>query len=265
VDEELGIPAGEHEVDVDRRYFVDYVARIASAGALVLDFGCGSGTLVRMLRAEGYDAFGVDIRWPGADYGDLEADELGRRGVLRYFEEGGRLPFEDDMFDVLVSDQVFEHVVPFRESVDEIERVVKPDGVMYHHFPARRVLREGHIGIPLAHRLPSGKVRLYYTALLRRLGLGIYKDERPAIEWAAEKLDWVDRWTIYRPASEIHRVMGRNAVLRHREIDYCRFRAGNRRWLRILLDRDLLVRPAEQLFRLLAFDAIETRFRSSTS
>ena len=66
---------------------------------------------------------------------------------------------------------------------------------MYHHFPASGVWREGHIGIPFSHRLPRGRFRLLYTTALRRLGLGIYKDERPAQDWAAEKLDWIDRWT----------------------------------------------------------------------
>ena len=105
-----------------------------------------------MLRKAGYDAYGVDIRWPGADfYGDIESSHLGP-GVLRYYEEGGRIPFDDETFDVIISDQVFEHVVPMAETVVEIERIGKPDGVMYHHFPSRTVLREGHIGIPLGLR-----------------------------------------------------------------------------------------------------------------
>ena len=95
--------------------------------------------------------------------------------------------------------------------------------------------------------------------MLRRLGLGIYKDERPAREWAAEKLDWIDRWTVYRPANEISAVFGQHGRLSHREIDYCRFRAGERRMLRFILELPAARRPAEALFRRLAFDAIEVR------
>lgn len=247
--------------DVNRRYFVHYVAAHAKPGATVLDYGCGAGTVVRLLREAGFDAYGVDIRWPGADYGDLEAEPLGNQGILRYYEEGGQLPFDDNTFDVIVSDQVFEHVVPLEQSVAELERVVKPDGLMYHHFPSRAVLREGHIGIPLAHLLPHGRVRLYYTAALRRLGLGTFKDDRPALDWAAEKLEWIDRWTEYRPRREIHTVFGRHSQLRNREIDYCRFRAGDRRLLRAVMDRPLLRRPIESAFRRLGFEAIEARPR----
>ena len=108
-----------------------------------------------MLRAAGYEAYGVDIVWPGVHpYCYLYALGFGG-GELRTYDEGGRLPFDDDMFDVVVSNQVFEHVVPIERSVEEIERVLKPGGVHYHHFPSRTVLREGHIEVLLAHRPPG--------------------------------------------------------------------------------------------------------------
>jgi hypothetical protein len=37
-----------------------------------------------MLREAGFDARGVDIRWPGGDYGEL-ADAPLPRGVLCYY------------------------------------------------------------------------------------------------------------------------------------------------------------------------------------
>lgn len=249
------------EHDANRRYFVHYVRRVASPGVKVLDFGCGGGTLVRMLRGAGFDAYGVDIRWPGADYGDLEATELGRQGVLRYYEQGGRLPFDDDTFDVVVSDQVFEHVEPLEATVRELERVCRRGALSYHHFPYHTVWREGHIGIPFAHRLPPGRLRLLYTVALRRLGVGKWKDERPPDRWAVESLEWIDRWTVYRSASEVEAAFGGRDRVRHREIDYCRFRAADRPLLRALLSRPRMKRPAEALFRRLAFEAIEVRVR----
>jgi SAM-dependent methyltransferase len=244
--------------DVNRRYFVHYVGRVAAPGARVLDYGCGDGTVVRRLREAGYDAYGVDIRWDGADYGDLEAADLGRAGYLRYYREGGPLPFADGSFELVVSDQVLEHVVPLEAAVREVERVTAPGGVGYHHVPSRGVWREAHIGVTFAHRLPRGRARLAYVVAARRLGLGSFKDERPAREWATQMLDWIDRWTVYRSSGELELAFGRVA---HREIDYCRFRAGARPWLRAVLDRPGARRPVEALFRRLAFDAIEWRRR----
>ncbi|HET6547253.1 MAG TPA: class I SAM-dependent methyltransferase [Solirubrobacter sp.] len=247
------------EDDVNRRYFVWYVEQVAAPGARVLDFGCGGGTVVRMLRRKGFDAYGVDIGSPGADFGDLEASELGRQGFLRYYDEGAPLPFADDMFDVVISDQVFEHVEPLEAAVGEIERVTRPGGVTYHHFPYRTVWREGHIGIPFSHRLPAGRARLLYTMALRSLGAGKFRDGLPTRQWAEESLAWVDRWTVYRGAGEIEAAFGGRERIRHREIDYCRFRAADRPLLRRLLARPRLRAPAEALFRRLAFEALEIR------
>jgi hypothetical protein len=66
-----------HPADnVNRRYFAHYVQSVAPPGAVVLDYGCGAGVVVEMLREAGYDAYGVDIRWPGHDTGDLEESAL---------------------------------------------------------------------------------------------------------------------------------------------------------------------------------------------
>lgn len=244
--------------DVNRRYFVHYVSSRWRPGARVLDFGSGGGTLVRMLRTAGYDAYGVDVR-SGPFTAQADAHEL--PGLLRYYADGEPLPFADGEFDLVVSNQVFEHVVSFDAAVSEIKRVLKPGGVSYHHFPSRSVLREGHIGIPLSHRLPPGRLRLAYTIGLRRLGLGTGKDERPARAWAADKLEYIDRKTVYRSRRVIHDVMGRDAELRNTEIEYCRFRAADHRRLRAVLARPRLVPFAEAVFRLLAFEAIEVRTR----
>jgi SAM-dependent methyltransferase len=253
------VPRDFDETNVNRRYFRWYVDSLNMPGARVLDFGCGSGRVVRLLRNAGYDAYGVDIRWPGADfYGDIEATELAP-GVLRYFEPGQPLPFPDDHFDVIVSDQVIEHVPELEATAAELDRILRPGGVCYHHFPSKMTLREGHIGIPLAHLLPRGRARLLYTAALRAVGLGANKDDRPPMRWAAENLAWIDEFTVYRPPGAVESILARHGVVRHRELDYCRFRAADRPLLRRLLNQSWSRRPAASAFRRLGFEAIEVR------
>ena len=149
-------------------------------------------------------------------------------GVLQYYEEGGPLPFGDDTFDVVISDQVFEHVVPIEASVREIERVLKPGGVSYHHFPSRAVWREGHIGIPFAHRLPHGRLRLPYTTGLRTLGIGIFKDS--ARRATGLRRSCSGSTTGPSTARRARSTPSSVAVARltNSEIEYCRFRAADR-------------------------------------
>jgi SAM-dependent methyltransferase len=253
---------GATAVDVNRRYFVDYVRSTIGEGR-VLDLGCGAGEVVRLLRAEGIECHGADVFYDGAeDRRDPRLARMIEEGIVREIGPAGRLPFEDDSFDLIVSDQVLEHVEDLEGVLDELDRVLRPGGTMYHHFPSREVLREGHIGIPLAHRLPRNRLRTGYTHLLYRCGFGTHRDARPtASQWVAWKLDWIDRYCVYRPYRVLRRSFDRRYLVRHREIDYCRFRAGGRPLLERLLGVEVLVPFHQRLFRRLAFMALELRPR----
>jgi SAM-dependent methyltransferase len=246
--------------DVNRRYFVDYVQRFEAAhgpGVRVLDYGCGDGALVRMLRALGVEAFGADVFYEGGSYAEAQVNELVQSGILRKIEDDGRTPFADGFFDLVVSNQVFEHVEDLRLVLDELDRILKPDGTMLHHFPSREVIREGHIGIPLAHRLPRGPFRNLYTRALRTVGIGSFKQGESPAEWTREKLKWIDAYCFYRPYADIRSVFLERHAMRHREIDYCRFRAADRPILRRLLAIERLRGLYERTFRRLAFMSIE--------
>ena len=123
-------------------------------GARILDFGCGIGTSVGVLLAQGYDAFGVDV----LEYWDRDFDKYwlvadkppaevaARLKVVDLTDY--RLPFEDASFDFCFSDQVFEHVFDYATTMSEIVRVLKPGALSVHHFPGPNNLMEGHVGLP---------------------------------------------------------------------------------------------------------------------
>lgn len=249
--------------DINTRYMLDYIGRRAAEkpSLRVLDFGCGRGEVVGVLRDQGVDAYGADIIYSGSYFREQTEGELFQEGRMRVIDDDGRLPFEEDFFDLVISNQVLEHVEDLETATREMHRVLRPAGIAYHHFPSREVLREGHIGIPLAHRLPVGAARHRYTTLLRRLNRGFHKDGRTPTVWATESLAWIDAYTIYRPYREIRRIFDPYFDVRHQEIEYCRFRAGERGAVRALLDLEPLVGLSQRVFRRLAFMALELRPR----
>ena len=210
-------------MDVNYRYFVQYAA---GHNGTVLDYGCGRGQVVEALRGHGVECYGTDLYYASGE-DRLDAQPLIDRGWIKPFKLGEPLPFEDDSFDLILSNMVLEHVADIRFVASELDRVLRPDGVMLHHFPTRVVLRETHIGIPLAHRLPKGRLRLAYTTALRRVGLGRLNREGAPKEWAVQALGWIDSWCHYRPEQEITDAFGGYSVC-HREAAYCEFRAGRR-------------------------------------
>jgi SAM-dependent methyltransferase len=186
--------------------------------------------------------------------------------VIREISDG-RLPFPDGWFDLVVNNQVMEHVEDLDAALAEIHRVLKPGGVALSLFPSCDVFREGHIGIPFAHWFSKGsRLRFYYTWALRGLGLGTWKQEAPTCrQWAMDKLAWIDAYTHYRPRSEIFRAFDRYFENELRESEYIRFRLLDRPGRELvagLLGYRLFSTAACAVFRKLAFLVIVSRKRA---
>jgi len=126
-----------------------------SASSRVLDFGCGYGDVVREFRARGFDAEGVDIVpfWSEAKdryWEEREPVPKALRAHLHVAELNPyHLPFPEASFDLIHSSQVFEHVMDYRTAFRELGRVLKPDGLSIHIFPARWRPLEPHVFVPL--------------------------------------------------------------------------------------------------------------------
>jgi SAM-dependent methyltransferase len=232
-------------------------------GARILDYGCGAGRLVAAGLAEGLDIAGSDIYYGGSK----TREEAAARGLLggpvREMRDGV-LDFLDATFDLVVNNQVLEHVDDLRATLAEIHRVLRPGGSLLSIFPSRDVFREGHIGIPFSHWFtPGSKPRFYYTWLLRRLGFGTWKEQAPTCrQWAIDKLAWIDAYTRYRSRREIFETFGMYFTSELRETDYIVYR------LRQRPGRDAIASmvaggppaaAARALFRKLAFLVILSR------
>lgn len=110
--------------------------------ARVLDFGCGSGETIRTMRGQGY--FNVE----GYDVAGSSQLSEHRDNITLGTSMDLRLPYPDDSFDLVVSDQVFEHVLDQVTAFSELYRITKPGGHGLHFIPARYMPMEGHIAIP---------------------------------------------------------------------------------------------------------------------
>ena len=85
-----------------------------------------------------------------------------------------------------------------------------------------------------------------------------HKDENPDPRaWTEFKLDWIDRYCFYRPYATLTDVFGREYDLRHREIDYCRFRAAPTGVVGRAVRFAPLKGAVERTFRRVAFMAIK--------
>jgi SAM-dependent methyltransferase len=223
----MGSPVQETPaLDVTNRFVLDFAL---AHGGRVLDYGCGAGLVVRQGRAQGLDIYGADVFYGGSQ-SKAEAEASGLFGTVIRDMSGGRIPFPDGFFDLVTNNQVMEHVEDLDATLREIHRVLRSGGKVLSVFPSKDVWREGHIGIPFAHWFSRGSdLRFLYTWALRSAGLGTWKEQAPTPkQWAADKLDWIDRWTRYRSREEIFRTYERYFRSATREKDYIRYRLRER-------------------------------------
>jgi SAM-dependent methyltransferase len=255
-------------MDVTNRFVLDFARRFAMSrpGARILDFGCGAGTLVAAGRAAGLDMLGADVFFKGSPGARAEVERAGLLETVVHDIRDGRLDFDDGAFDLVVNNQVLEHVEDLDAVLDDLHRVLKRDGVLLSVFPSRDVFREGHIGIPFSHWFAKGsKPRFYYTWALRSLGLGTWKEQAPTRrQWAVDKLGWIDAYTHYRPKREIFLAFDRHFTTETREPDYMRYRLKDTPGLAPLaglLDLPGAPAMAAAVFRKLAFMVLVSRRR----
>jgi SAM-dependent methyltransferase len=202
-----------------------WVRQHARPDARILDYGCGRGEVVKLLRTD-RAAFGCDVFVKGGDY--HTQIEPAMRPVIRPMNEDGIIPFDDDSFDVVISNQVMEHVENLDLVLSEIRRVARPGAVVLSLFPDKSVWREGHCGIPFVHWLPP-KQRFYYAYAMRSLGLGHHKQGKTVREYARYWSEWIDKWTCYRPYSEIRAAFSKHlGALHHLEDEWLDMRLGRR-------------------------------------
>jgi SAM-dependent methyltransferase len=252
-------------MDVTNRYVLDFARRFP--GAAILDFGCGAGELVETARAAGLDMRGCDVYYAGSDT-RAQAEQRGLLGTCVIESRAGSIPFADASFDLVVNNQVMEHVEDLEGTLAEIHRVLRPQGTLLSLFPSRDVWREGHIGIPFSHWFAkNSRARFYYTWTLRVLGAGTWKQQAPTCRrWAEDKLDWLDRYTRYRSREEILRTYGKYFRSEFHEPDYIRFRLrvhARSAPLAHLLDLPFASGAARAVFRKLAFLVIVSQRRDA--
>jgi SAM-dependent methyltransferase len=120
----------------------------------LLDFGCGGGEVVGLALEAGFDAFGVDTfdeGWEVNSHANGSFD-----GRIQRIATNGTLPFPDAAFDIVVSNQVFEHIEAPLPVLKELARVLRPDGLLVAMFPTREIIIEPHLRVPLVHWLRTG-------------------------------------------------------------------------------------------------------------
>jgi len=108
------------------RAYINLVARYSKSHESLLEIGCGNGLSAQLLNNLGYWVVGTDISH------FFLADTTGWHNKrLKYIAcDALELPFGDESFDVVCSNDLIEHVPDAQQMLSEMVRVVKKGGLV---------------------------------------------------------------------------------------------------------------------------------------
>jgi len=139
---------GEHAItDCDWRYdatrFNTIAMDIPFKKGKLLEIGCGLGHFLRFIKARNInvDLTGLDFSPAGLKHARTLADRTGMKMEL-VKGDAQDLPFEDNSFDYVVSQETVEHLSDPKKHVQEMHRVLKPGGTCYISTPWRNLLNK---------------------------------------------------------------------------------------------------------------------------
>ena len=106
-----------------QKSMLDRLERYVPKG-LICDIGCGYGALLNLARTRGWEGFGIE---PSSQFADYARDVLGIsvfRGILK------ERAFPESFFDAVHLNNVIEHYSDPHGELSEINRILKPDGIL---------------------------------------------------------------------------------------------------------------------------------------
>lgn len=196
-------------MSLNHSFIIDLASRYLPPPGRFLDFGCGTADLAALAVDHGYDAYGVDTFLGVGDSSanlEIATRKIGARALAIHPDKP--MPFERGFFDIVASNQVFEHVSELEGICNEIARITRPGGILLALMPTSEVLWEDHLRMPWVHRLPVGSKRQrMLVKAFRRIGFGtprhISDDRRVSDdEWLSRAATILREEVFHRSVSE---------------------------------------------------------------
>ena len=129
----------------------------------ILDIGCGDGVWYLELKKRGMRVMGLDVS--GYDLNKLKerAKKLSLKPeVIK--ADAQNMPFESNAFDKAYSISTFEHIEDDKKVFEEVNRILKPKGVLVISVP----MKETPLLTRIAVRMPKAIKKLLYNEFVKK-------------------------------------------------------------------------------------------------
>ncbi|HSX07920.1 MAG TPA: class I SAM-dependent methyltransferase [Candidatus Saccharimonadales bacterium] len=110
-------------------------------GKVVLDIASGSGYGSQLLAKTAKKVYGVDVDKGAVEYA---RQQFPAQNLEYKVGDGESIPLEDNSVDVVITFETIEHIKDYRKFIDEMKRVLKPDGIAIVSTPNDLEFAEGN-------------------------------------------------------------------------------------------------------------------------
>ena len=130
-----------HDEYFENRYGMQKIYEIiknsSNQNLKILDIGCGNCQMLDKLKDLGHQVYGLDLS---------PLRVLKNRKKLKNIEFGyaEEIPFEDNFFDIVIAQEVLEHVFDLKKALSEIKRVLKQNGKTYIQVPYKNYVESNN-------------------------------------------------------------------------------------------------------------------------
>lgn len=165
-------PRGFLIMETLRRYAQNFKVK----GASVLDVGCGDAGAIIAFAENGAKCAGIETFDLSLERGKIRAED---HSVAIDLQKGiaEAIPFPDSSFDLVMLDNVLEHVGDRAKSLSEVRRVLKPGGLLYLVTPKPLSLyslwNDPHYDLAGLVLMPR-RMQIWYFEQVRGGGKGTY-------------------------------------------------------------------------------------------
>ncbi|MCP5424537.1 MAG: class I SAM-dependent methyltransferase [Gammaproteobacteria bacterium] len=196
-----------HDVDGRKRKAATMVAvlndyfDISLHDLRVLDVGGSTGIIDEYLSNYFGSVTGIDIDEKAVNFASRT---LNRENLYFHLGDAMNLAVSNEMIDVVICSQIYEHVPDAKKMIDEIYRVLRPGGICYFAASNRLMWNEPHYNLPLLSVVPrpiahwyirlAGKADFYHELHFSYWGLKNLVKAFKTIDYTRKVVEQPDRF-----------------------------------------------------------------------